>query len=83
MDPSPASMSSRRKNHLGGTRIGAPEQLQVSDDEQNNDEDQLVDNVRDDSRSEADDHTYEILTRNREQRGTFSLNFKERSQKFQ
>jgi len=55
MDPSPASISFRRRNHLGGTRIGATEQLQVSDDEQNND----------DGTGEANDHMYEIPRRNR------------------
>ena len=53
-------MSFRRRNHLGDTRIGAPKQLQVPDDEEKNGEVQLVDNVRDDDIGEHDDHVYEI-----------------------
>ena len=75
MDPSPANMSFRRKNHLGDTRIGAPKQLQVPDDEEKNGEVQLVDNVRDDDIGEHDDHVYEI-SRNMESAGKqLSLKF--------
>jgi len=71
MDPSPNNMSFRRRNHIGGRRIEALEQLKVSNDEENNDEDQLVDNVRDHDIGEDDDNVYEISTGNEEQMEIF------------
>ena len=74
MDPSPNSMSFRKRNYLGGKRIAAPKQLEVSDYEANNGGDQFVDNVINDDKDEDDDCVYEISASNGDQRNIYATN---------